>query len=138
MSNQRRKHLLAGANKLVDTVKITLGPKGRNVVLQKPGSPLITNDGVTIAKEIELENPFENLGASIIKEVCVKTNDIAGDGTTTASVLAQAILNEGMKNFTAGANPILLREGITKAIEVAVKNLKDKIMIANIPTKDTN
>lgn len=124
-SNEAREKLLIGANKLVDTVKITLGPKGRNVVLNRHTTPLITNDGVTIAKEIELENPFENLGASIIKEVCVKTNDIAGDGTTTASVLAQAILNEGMKNFTAGANPILLREGITKAVEVAVKKLKE-------------
>jgi len=125
-STEAREHLVAGANKLVDTVKITLGPKGRNVVLSRQyTSPLITNDGVTIAKEIELENPFENLGASIIKEVCVKTNDIAGDGTTTASVLAQAILNEGMKNFTAGANPIQLREGITNAVELAVKHLKE-------------
>ena len=120
-----RASLVAGANKLVDTVKTTLGPKGRNVVLSRGFStPLITNDGVTIAKEIELEDPFENLGAKIIKEVCVKTNDVAGDGTTTASVLAQAILNEGMKNFVAGANPIILRDGINKAINVAVDYLK--------------
>lgn len=125
-SNDARSSLVTGANKLVDTVKVTLGPKGRNVVLSRGNStPLITNDGVTIAKEIELKNPFENLGANIIKEVCVKTNDIAGDGTTTASVLAQAILNEGIKNFTAGANPILLREGICKAIELAINELKN-------------
>ncbi len=120
-----RKKLVTGADKLVDTVKITLGPKGRNVVLSRGMStPLITNDGVTIAKEIELEDNFENLGAGIIKEVCVKTNDVAGDGTTTASVLAQAIIKEGIKNFTAGANPIILRQGIEKAIDVAVNKLK--------------
>lgn len=120
-----RQKLIDGANKLVDTVKITLGPKGRNVVLSRGYStPLITNDGVTIAKEIELEDEFENLGANIIKEVCVKTNDVAGDGTTTASVLAQAIIKEGIKNFTAGANPIILRQGIEKAIQVAVDKLK--------------
>ena len=120
-----RQKLISGADKLVDTVKITLGPKGRNVVLSRGMStPLITNDGVTIAKEIELDDSFENLGASIIKEVCVKTNDVAGDGTTTASVLAQAIIKEGNKNFTAGANPIILRQGIEKAIEVAVDKLK--------------
>ena len=120
-----RQKLILGADKLVDTVKITLGPKGRNVVLSRGMStPLITNDGVTIAKEIELEDSFENLGANIIKEVCVKTNDVAGDGTTTASVLAQAIIKEGIKNFTAGANPIILRQGIEKAIEVAVNKLK--------------
>lgn len=125
-SVKARDALLTGANKLVDAVKITLGPKGRNVVLSRGYStPLITNDGVTIAKEIELEDPFENLGANIIKEVCVKTNDVAGDGTTTASVLAQAILKEGMKNFTAGANPILLREGINSAIDVVVNKLKE-------------
>lgn len=122
---EARLKLVTGANKLVDTVKTTLGPKGRNVVLSRGFStPLITNDGVTIAKEIELADPFENLGAKIIKEVCTKTNDVAGDGTTTASVLAQAILNEGIKNFTAGANPILLRDGINKAITVAVEHLK--------------
>lgn len=125
MAEEARKSLLTGANKLVDTVKVTLGPKGRNVVLSRGYStPLITNDGVTIAKEIELKDPFENLGASIIKEVCVKTNDIAGDGTTTASVLAQSILQEGIKNFVAGANPILLRDGINKAINFAVTQLK--------------
>ena len=120
-----RHKLINGANKLVDTVKITLGPKGRNVVLSRGMStPLITNDGVTIAKEIELEDGFENLGASIIKEVCIKTNDVAGDGTTTASVLAQAIIKEGIKNFAAGANPIILRQGIEQAINVAVNKLK--------------
>lgn len=121
-----RQKLISGADKLVDTVKITLGPKGRNVVLTRGSStPLITNDGVTIAKEIELEDEFENLGANIIKEVCIKTNDVAGDGTTTASVLAQAIVKEGIKNFTAGANPIILRQGIDKAIKVAVEKLKE-------------
>lgn len=120
-----RQKLISGADKLVDIVKITLGPKGRNVVLSRGmTTPLITNDGVTIAKEIELEDSFENLGANIIKEVCVKTNDVAGDGTTTASVLAQAIIKEGIKNFTAGANPIILRQGIESAIEVAVNKLK--------------
>ena len=120
-----RQKLMSGADKLVDTVKITLGPKGRNVVLSRGlTTPLITNDGVTIAKEIELEDAFENLGASIIKEVCVKTNDVAGDGTTTASVLAQALLKEGIKNFTAGANPIVLRQGIEQAIQIAVNKLK--------------
>lgn len=122
---EARNKLILGANKLVDTVKTTLGPKGRNVVLSRGfNTPLVTNDGVTIAKEIELEDAFENLGAKIIKEVCIKTNDVAGDGTTTASVLAQAILNEGMKHLTAGANPIQLREGINKAIKVAVDFLK--------------
>ena len=120
-----RQKLISGADKLVDTVKITLGPKGRNVVLSRGlSTPLITNDGVTIAKEIELSDPYENLGANIIKEVCVKTNDVAGDGTTTASVLAQAIIKEGIKNFTAGANPIILRQGIEQAVNVAVNKLK--------------
>lgn len=123
--DEARQKLIIGADKLVDTVKITLGPKGRNVVLSRGMStPLITNDGVTIAKEIELNDEFENLGANIIKEVCVKTNDVAGDGTTTASVLAQAIIKEGIKNFTAGANPIILRQGIEKAVCVAVDKLK--------------
>ena len=123
--DEARQKLIMGADKLVDTVKITLGPKGRNVVLSRGMStPLITNDGVTIAKEIELNDEFENLGANIIKEVCVKTNDVAGDGTTTASVLAQAIIKEGIKNFTAGANPIILRQGIEKAVCVAVDKLK--------------
>src|SRR6201747_56174 len=111
-----RRSLEAGVNKLADAVKITLGPKGRNVVLDKKfGPPTITNDGVTIAKEIELEDPFENMGAQLLKEAATKTNDIAGDGTTTATVLAQAIVNEGYKNVTAGANPLLLKRGIMAA-----------------------
>ena len=116
-----RKALEAGVNKLADTVRVTLGPKGRNVVLDKPyGAPLITNDGVTIAKEIELEDGFENMGAQLIKEVASKTNDVAGDGTTTATVLAQAMVHEGMRNLAAGANPIILRKGMKKATDVAV------------------
>ncbi|MGN0479885.1 MAG: chaperonin GroEL [Hominenteromicrobium sp.] len=116
-----RKALLGGINKLADTVKITLGPKGRNVVLDKKfGSPLITNDGVTIAKEVELEDAFENMGAQLVKEVATKTNDVAGDGTTTATLLAQALIREGMKNVTAGANPMVLRRGMQKATDVAV------------------
>ncbi|HPG92642.1 MAG TPA: chaperonin GroEL [Clostridia bacterium] len=121
-----RKSLESGVNQLADTVKITLGPKGRNVVLErKYGSPLITNDGVTIAKEIELKDAFENMGAQIIKEVSTKTNDVAGDGTTTAVVLAQSIIREGSKNVAAGANPIILKKGIDKAVEVAVNKLKN-------------
>ncbi len=121
-----RKALESGVNVLADTVKITLGPKGRNVVLdRKFGSPLITNDGVTIAKEIELNDPFENMGAQLVKEVSTKTNDVAGDGTTTAVVLAQAIVREGLKNLAAGANPIILKEGIKKAVDVTVSHLKD-------------
>ncbi len=120
-----RKALEAGVDSLANTVKLTLGPKGRNVVLEKKfGSPLITNDGVTIAKEIELKDPFENMGAQLIKEVSVKTNDVAGDGTTTASVLAQAIIKEGLKNVAAGANPMALRKGILKTTEVAVASLR--------------
>ena len=120
-----RKALEAGVNQLADTVKVTLGPKGRNVVLDKGyGAPLITNDGVTIAKEIELEDAFENMGAQLLKEVATKTNDVAGDGTTTATVLAQAMINEGMKNLAAGANPIVLRKGMKKATEAAVEALK--------------
>ena len=120
-----RKALEAGVNQLADTVKVTLGPKGRNVVLDKGyGAPLITNDGVTIAKEIELADPFENMGAQLVKEVATKTNDVVGDGTTTATVLAQAMINEGMKNLAAGANPIILRKGMKKATEVAVEALK--------------
>ncbi|BBF41413.1 heat shock protein 60 family chaperone GroEL [Lachnospiraceae bacterium KM106-2] len=120
-----RKALEAGVNKLADTVKVTLGPKGRNVVLDRGfGSPLITNDGVTIAKEIELECPFENMGAQLVKEVATKTNDVAGDGTTTATVLAQAMVNEGMKNLAAGANPIILRKGMKKACDKAIEALK--------------
>ena len=119
---EARKALEAGVNQLADTVRVTLGPKGRNVVLDKSfGAPLITNDGVTIAKEIELEDPFENMGAQLVKEVATKTNDVAGDGTTTATVLAQAMINEGMKNLAAGANPIVLRKGMKKATEAAVE-----------------
>ncbi len=118
---EARKTLEAGVNKLADTVSVTLGPKGRNVVLDKSfGAPLITNDGVTIAKEIELEDAFENMGAQLVKEVATKTNDVAGDGTTTATVLAQAMINEGMKNLAAGANPIILRKGMKKATNCAV------------------
>ncbi|MBQ1771327.1 MAG: chaperonin GroEL [Clostridia bacterium] len=121
-----RRALESGLNQLADTVKITLGPKGRNVVLDKKfGAPLITNDGVTIAKEIELEDPFENMGAQLVKEVATKTNDVAGDGTTTATLLAQAIVREGMRNVAAGANPMVLRRGIETAVEAAVKGLKD-------------
>ena len=120
-----RKALETGVNVLADTVKITLGPKGRNVVLEKKyGAPLITNDGVTIAKEIELEDPFENMGAQLVKEVSTKTNDVAGDGTTTAVVLAQAMIREGLKNVAAGANPIIVKNGIKKAVDVAVEELK--------------
>lgn len=123
---EARKKLEDGVNKLADTVKVTLGPKGRNVVLDKSyGSPVITNDGVTIAKEIELEDRYENMGAQLVKEVATKTNDIAGDGTTTATVLAQAIVNEGMRNLAAGANPIILRKGMKKACDVAVEALEE-------------
>ena len=119
---EARKALETGVNKLADTVRVTLGPKGRNVVLDKSfGAPLITNDGVTIAKEIELEDAFENMGAQLVKEVATKTNDVAGDGTTTATVLAQAMINEGMKNLAAGANPIVLRKGMKKATDAAVE-----------------
>ena len=122
---EARKAIERGVNQLADTVKITLGPKGRNVVLDKKfGSPLITNDGVTIAKEIELEDPFENMGAQLIKEVSTKTNDVAGDGTTTATVLAQAMIGEGLKNLAAGANPMVMKKGIQKAAEAAVEAMK--------------
>ena len=121
-----RKALESGVNQLADTVRVTLGPKGRNVVLDKSfGAPLITNDGVTIAKEIELEDAFENMGAQLVKEVATKTNDVAGDGTTTATVLAQAMINEGMKNLAAGANPIVLRKGMKKATDVAVEAIAE-------------
>ena len=121
-----RAALKRGVDQLADTVRVTLGPKGRNVVLDKSyGTPLITNDGVTIAKEIELEDPFENMGASLVKEVATKTNDVAGDGTTTATVLAQAMINEGMKNLAAGANPIVLRKGMKKATQCAVDAIVD-------------
>ena len=137
---EARKALEAGVNQLADTVRVTLGPKGRNVVLDKSfGAPLITNDGVTIAKEIELADPFENMGAQLIKEVASKTNDVAGDGTTTATVLAQAMVNEGMKNLAAGANPIVLRKGMKKATDLAVEEIakmsskvKDKAQIARV------
>ena len=137
-----RKALKSGIDQLADTVKITLGPKGRNVVLDKKyGAPLITNDGVTIAKEIELDDPFENMGAQLVKEVSVKTNDAAGDGTTTATLLAQALIREGMKNVTAGANPMILRKGISKAVEAAVEaiisnsvQVKDSTDIARVAT----
>ncbi len=122
---EARKALESGVNQLADTVRVTLGPKGRNVVLDKSfGAPLITNDGVTIAKEIELEDAFENMGAQLVKEVATKTNDVAGDGTTTATVLAQAMINEGMKNLAAGANPIVMRKGMKKACDAAVDSIK--------------
>ena len=132
---EARKALEAGVNQLADTVRVTLGPKGRNVVFAKSyGSPLITNDGVTIAKDIELEDAFENMGAQIVKEVATKTNDVAGDGTTTATVLAQAMINEGMKNLAAGANPIVLRKGMKKACDKAVEAILD--MSETISGKD--
>ncbi|RKW39376.1 MAG: chaperonin GroEL, partial [Lachnospiraceae bacterium] len=141
-SEEARKSLERGVNKLADTVKVTLGPKGRNVILQKSfGAPLITNDVVTIAKEIELEDTYENMGSELVKEVATKTNDIAGDGTTTATVLTQAIVREGLKNVAAGSNPILLRRGINKAVEIAVatlkansKNVENKESIAQVAT----
>ncbi|MBR2500462.1 MAG: chaperonin GroEL, partial [Clostridia bacterium] len=118
---EARKALERGVNQLADAVKVTLGPKGRNVVLDKKfGAPLITNDGVTIAKEIELEDAFENMGAQLVKEVATKTNDIAGDGTTTATLLAQALIREGLKNVAAGANPMIIRKGISGAVDAAV------------------
>ena len=137
---EARKALESGVNQLADTVRVTIGPKGRNVVLDRPyGGPLITNDGVTIAKEIELKDAFENMGAQLIREVASKTNDVAGDGTTTATVLAQAMVNEGMKNLAAGANPIVLRKGMKKATETAVKAISemsqpisDKTQIARV------
>ncbi|MCG8499199.1 MAG: chaperonin GroEL [Firmicutes bacterium] len=122
---EARRALESGVNQLADTVKVTLGPKGRNVVLDKKfGSPLITNDGVTIAKEIELEDAFENMGAQLVKEVATKTNDVAGDGTTTATLLAQAAIREGLKNVAAGANPMIIKKGIAKAVDAAVENIK--------------
>ena len=122
---EARKALEAGVNILADTVKVTLGPKGRNVVLDKKfGAPLITNDGVTIAKEIELDDPFENMGAQLVREVSTKTNDVAGDGTTTATLLAQAMVREGLKNLAAGANPVVMKKGMAKAVETAVSAIK--------------
>ena len=137
-----RKALEIGVNKLADTVKITMGPKGRNVVLDKQyGSPQVTNDGVTIAREIELEDRFENMGAQLVKEVATKTNDVAGDGTTTATLLAQAIIREGLKNIAAGANPMILQKGIQDAVKVAVdtiakdsKKVKDRTDISRVAT----
>ena len=129
---EARKKLQSGIDQLADTVKVTIGPKGRNVVLGKKfGAPLVTNDGVTIAKEVELEDPFENMGAQLIREVATKTNDIAGDGTTTATVLAQAITREGLKNLSAGANPMVMRKGIEKAVEVAVAAIKEHSVPVN-------
>src|SRR5271170_2640266 len=136
-----RRGLEAGVNKLADTVKVTLGPKGRNVVIEKKfGAPTITNDGVSIAREVELEDVFENMGAQLVKEVATKTNDVAGDGTTTATVLAQALIREGLRNVAAGANPLGLRKGIDKAVAAAVESIKkqsqsvaaDKVQIAQV------
>ena len=122
-----RRGLEAGVNKLADAVKVTLGPKGRNVVLDKKfGAPTITNDGVSIAREIELEDPYENMGAQLVKEVATKTNDVAGDGTTTATVLAQALVKEGLRNVAAGANPMGLKRGIEKAVEAAVEAIAEQ------------
>ena len=122
-----RRGLEAGVNKLADVVKVTLGPKGRNVVIEKKfGAPTITNDGVSIAREVELEDVFENMGAQLVKEVATKTNDVAGDGTTTATVLAQALIKEGLRNVAAGANPLGLRKGIDKAVAAAVASIKDQ------------
>src|SRR4030088_1848502 len=122
-----RRSLERGVDKLADTVKVTLGPRGRNVVIDKKwGAPTITNDGVTVAKEVELENPYENLGAQLAKEVATKTNDVAGDGTTTATVLAQAMVREGLRNVAAGANPAGLRKGIDKAVKAAVDSIKEQ------------
>ena len=124
-AEEARKSLEVGVNAVADAVKITLGPKGRNVVLDKKyGAPLITNDGVTIAKEVELPDGFENMGAQLVKEVSIKTNDVAGDGTTTACVLAQAIIKEGLKNVAAGANPMVLKKGIAAATDAVVEELK--------------
>ena len=143
---ESRRKLLSGVDKLADTVKITLGPKGRNVLIEKSyGSPLITNDGVSIAREIELEDQVENMGAQLVKEVATKTNDVAGDGTTTATLLAQAIIREGFKNVTAGANPMILKKGIAEAVDVAVEHLKkaakpvdDKASISQVASVSAN
>ena len=130
--DEARKALEAGVNQLADTVKVTLGPKGRNVVLDKKfGTPLITNDGVSIAKEIELDDPFENMGAQLVREVSTKTNDVAGDGTTTATLLAQAMIREGLKNLAAGANPIVMKKGMAKAVEAAVSAIKEQSQKVN-------
>ena len=145
-NEEARDQLKQGVDALANTVKITLGPRGRNVILDKKfGSPVVTNDGVTIAKEIELKEPFENMGAQMVKEVASKTNDIAGDGTTTATVLAQMIIHEGMKNLAAGANPMFMKRGIQKATEVAVaeikkqaKPVKDSVIIAQVAAISAN
>src|SRR5450759_1312701 len=137
---EARDEMRKGVDRVANAVKITIGPKGRNVVLDKKfGSPTITNDGVTIAKEIELEEPFQNMGAQLVKEVASKTNDIAGDGTTTATVLAQALINEGLRNVAAGANPMLLKQGIEKGVEAVVAAIKkqsvpvsDRVKIAQV------
>ena len=130
--DEARKALEAGVNQLADTVKVTLGPKGRNVVLDKKfGTPLITNDGVSIAKEIELDDPFENMGAQLVREVSTKTNDVAGDGTTTATLLAQAMIHEGLKNLAAGANPIVMKKGMAKAVDAAVAAIKEQSQKVN-------
>ena len=132
---EARKKLQSGIDQLANTVKVTLGPKGRNVVLgKKYGAPLITNDGVTIAKEVELEDAFENMGAQLIREVATKTNDVAGDGTTTATLLAQAITREGLKNLSAGANPMVMRKGIDKAVSAAVEAIKAN----SVPVSDSD
>ena len=144
--DEARRGLEAGVNKLADAVKVTLGPKGRNVVLEKKfGAPTITNDGVSIAREIELEDPYENMGAQLVKEVATKTNDVAGDGTTTATVLAQALVREGLRNVAAGANPMALKRGIDKAVEAAVGSIKeqakeidDRSEIAQVATISAN
>ncbi|HPB47755.1 MAG TPA: TCP-1/cpn60 chaperonin family protein, partial [Exilispira sp.] len=126
-SEDARKLVISGVESLAKTVKITLGPKGRNVLIEKKfGAPTVTNDGVTIAKEIELTDPFENLGAQLVKEVATKTNDVAGDGTTTATVIAEAIIKEGIKNIVAGNNPIKIKSGIEKAVDALVKEIKSK------------
>ena len=138
-STDARNAMAAGVDKLANTVKVTLGPKGRNVVLdRKFTSPLITNDGVTIAKDIELEDPYENMGAQLVKEVATQTNDVAGDGTTTATVLAQAMIQEGLKNIAAGANPIILRRGMQKATEAAVAEIKKMSQSVTTMDKVTN
>src|SRR4051812_17359989 len=147
--DEARRSLEAGVNRLADTVKVTLGPKGRNVVLDKKfGAPTITNDGVSIAREVELEDPFENMGAQLVKEVATKTNDVAGDGTTTATVLAQALVHQGLRNVAAGASPMSLKRGMEKAAAAAVeaikassKEIEDKseiAQVASISAADTN
>ena len=134
---EARRGLEAGVNKLADAVKVTLGPKGRNVVLDKKfGAPTITNDGVSIAREVELEDSFENMGAQLVKEVATKTNDIAGDGTTTATVLAQAIFSEGLKNVTAGTNPMGIRRGIDQAVKETVAELEDTGGVGHLSCHD--